>query len=385
MANDKNFKIKNGILAQRYLQTGGTETAGTGVSLGDTAYANKSFSVGSQSGAPYGMHIGNSGTKMFVVDFDNRAVYQYSLSTSYDVSTASYDSVFLDASSYTLRASDVTFSDDGTKTYVLDDTNKRLHQFNLSTAWDLSSASYYNFFGGIDPESVPFSDVRACTFANDGTKLYVANIAGSQEVFQFTLSTAWDVTTASYDSKKFSVSSQETGAHGLAVVNSGSALYVSGTASDSIHQYSLSTSYDISTATFDNISVSVAPQDIAPTGLFVEESQGLIYIVGNVANSVFQYNAVAYTQTLDLSTGNYFSFTPSGATTVSFTNPPASGLAVGFSVEIVGDGSAITWPASVKWHEATAPTATASKELYTFVTTDGGTTYYGKKAAEGLA
>jgi len=39
----------------------------------------------------------------------------------------------------------------------------------------------------------------------------------------------------------------------------------------------------------------------------------------------------------------------------------------------------------VKWHEATAPTATATKELYTFVTTDGGTTYYGRKVAEGIA
>lgn len=88
---------------------------------------------------------------------------------------------------------------------------------------------------------------------------------------------------------------------------------------------------------------------------------------------------------VDLSLGNYFTKTISGATAITFTNAPASGLAVGFSVEINGDGSAITWPASVKWHLATAPTATATKELYTFVTTDGGTTYYGKKAAEGLS
>ena len=91
------------------------------------------------------------------------------------------------------------------------------------------------------------------------------------------------------------------------------------------------------------------------------------------------------TASLDLSTGTTFSFTPSGATTVSFTNPPASGNAIGFSVEINGDGSAITWPSSVKWHEAIAPTATASKELYALVTTDGGTTYYGRKAAEDIA
>ena len=49
--------------------------------------------------------------------------------------------------------------------------------------------------------------------------------------------------------------------------------------------------------------------------------------------------------------------------------------------------SAITWPSSVKWPAGVAPTTPApgTKDLFTFLTTDGGTTYYGKKAAEGLA
>ena len=110
-----------------------------------------------------------------------------------------------------------------------------------------------------------------------------------------------------------------------------------------------------------------------------------MYVVDAIGDAVFQYSTVAYTQTLDLSTGTTFSFTPSGATTVSLTNPPATGIAIGFTVEIIGDASAITWPSSVKWPAGVAPTATATKELYTFVTTDGGTTYYGKKAAEGIS
>lgn len=106
---------------------------------------------------------------------------------------------------------------------------------------------------------------------------------------------------------------------------------------------------------------------------------------GLVAQRYLQ-NAVAMaTNDVDLSLGTYFSKTISGSTTLTFSNPPASGLAIGFAVEINGDGSAITWPVSVKWHEATAPTATATKELYTFITTNGGTTYYGKQAATELA
>ena len=93
-----------------------------------------------------------------------------------------------------------------------------------------------------------------------------------------------------------------------------------------------------------------------------------------------------FRSTLDLATGGTFSFTPSGATTVSFSNPPASGTATGFALEVVNTGGyAITWPSSVKWHLGAAPTATATKELYTFVTTDGGTTYYGKLAGSDIA
>jgi len=88
---------------------------------------------------------------------------------------------------------------------------------------------------------------------------------------------------------------------------------------------------------------------------------------------------------VDLSLGTYFTKTISGATTLTFSNAPASGKAIGFSVEINGDGSAITWPSSVKWPSGTAPTATASKEVYAFITTDGGTSYYGKLAGSDIA
>ena len=111
-----------------------------------------------------------------------------------------------------------------------------------------------------------------------------------------------------------------------------------------------------------------------------------MYLGGLGTDTLYQYSTVGYTQTLDLATGGTFSFTPSGATTVSFSNPPASGTATGFALEVVNTGGyTITWPSSVNWHLGAAPTATATKELYTFVTTDGGTTYYGKLAGSDIA
>ncbi len=47
----------------------------------------------------------------------------------------------------------------------------------------------------------------------------------------------------------------------------------------------------------------------------------------------------------------------------------------------------ITYPASVDWPSGTAPTAPASGEtdVYTFYTTDGGTTYYGFQVGDAMA
>jgi DNA-binding beta-propeller fold protein YncE len=382
MANDKNFRIKNGLLAGRYLLSSGTATSGsTPYDLAGASYDSVSFSVSGQDSFPSGITFNNDGTKMYMVGSTSDSVYQYSLSTAFDLNTASYDSVSFSVASQGTTPTSIIFNNDGTKMFMSGSSTDSVYQYTLSTAFDLSTASY---------DSVSFSVVSQDTspqgivFNNDGTKMYMVG-QDIDSVHQYSLSTAFDLSTASYDSVSFSVASQEGAATAITFNNDGTKMYVVGAGSDSVYQYTLSTAFDLSTTSYDSVSLSVASQDTGPRGIAFNNAGTKMYVVGSTNDSIYQYSTASYTQTLDLSTGTTFSFTPSGATTVSFTNPPASGNAIGFSVEINGDGSAITWPSSVKWHLATAPTATASKELYTFVTTNGGTTYYGKKAAEGLA
>jgi len=90
--------------------------------------------------------------------------------------------------------------------------------------------------------------------------------------------------------------------------------------------------------------------------------------------------------------GNSFSLTLSGNTTFTFSNPPASGTSYTFSIEIIQDASAsgytVTWPASVDFPAATAPTLTATasaKDIFVFTTRDGGTNWYGFTAGQALA
>lgn len=95
--------------------------------------------------------------------------------------------------------------------------------------------------------------------------------------------------------------------------------------------------------------------------------------------------------TVDLSLGNVFQLTLSeDVTSSSFTNPPSSGTAYGFTLKVIQDSTAraITWPTSVDWAAATAPTLStdaSAVDIFTFYTTDGGTTWYGFTAGQAMA
>ena len=373
------FRIKNGISATRYLGSNGTETAGSvGYDLGAASYDSVSFSVLSQTGTMQGFRFGDSGSKVYIASASNATIYQYNLSTAYDISTASYASKSFLASSQSANSYAVDFKSDGTKMYILGLTNDTVYQYSLSTSWDVSTTSYDSVSFSVNSQETVPTHVE---FKVDGTSFYVVGL-GSDTVYQYNMTTAWDLSTASYASK--SMSTGLTNPKHFTFKPDGTEILVV-EAADIITQFSLTTAWDISTGSTDSITLNVSSKVTGDVAIQFNGDGTKLIAGGDGVDALHQYSTVAYTKTLDLSTGTTFSFTPSGATTVSFTNPPATGIAIGFSVEIVGDASVITWPSSIKWHLATAPTATATKELYAFVTTDGGTTYYGKKVAEEIA
>jgi len=89
------------------------------------------------------------------------------------------------------------------------------------------------------------------------------------------------------------------------------------------------------------------------------------------------------TLTIDCETGNVFQSTlTENVTTLTLSNPPATGTSYAFTLKLVQDSTARTfaWPASVNWAGGTAPTlssASGAVDIYTVYTTDGGTNWYG--------
>ncbi|MDP3726432.1 MAG: hypothetical protein Q8R36_04520 [bacterium] len=91
--------------------------------------------------------------------------------------------------------------------------------------------------------------------------------------------------------------------------------------------------------------------------------------------------------TINLNSGNVFKITLTGNCTFTFSNPAVTGRASSFTLILIQDGTGsrlATWPASVDWAGATAPTLTTTlttgTDILTFFTTDGGTTWWGFKA-----
>jgi len=95
--------------------------------------------------------------------------------------------------------------------------------------------------------------------------------------------------------------------------------------------------------------------------------------------------------TIDCEAGNVFSLSLSeDVTSTTFSNPPASGTAYGFTLKVTQDSTArtITWPASVDWAAATAPTLSTGSgdvDVFVFFTHDGGTIWYGFTAGQDLS
>jgi len=321
MSNNKDFKVKNGILPTSYQE--GLGTVVSGVSYGSVAqgtYAGNSFNFRTDRDYQTNdIYIKPDGTKAYIIGALADKVFQYSLSTAWDISTASYDSIDFSVASQGTAPDGLFFSIDGTSMYVSDIVPDTIYQYTLSTAWDLSTASYASKSFDVSSQA---STPASYYIKPDGTKLYV-NDSVSDSVYQYTLSTAWDISTASYDSVSLSTNSVDAAPNGLAFRSDGTRMYVLGTSGDAVYEYSLSTAWDLSTAVYTNNSLSVASQTTAPYDIYVDADAGSIYVLGS--GIVYQYSTALATNTLDLSTGSVFDLTPTSDAQVTLSNPAASG------------------------------------------------------------
>ena len=330
MSNNKDFKVKNGIKPTAYQETLGTVVSGSeSYNFSSFAYDNSSLVLTGRN--LNDLALKSDGTRIYYID-NNGYIRQRSLSTAYDLSTAGSETYFdQDAQDSDPRA--VTFKTDGTKMYFTGSASSRVYQYTLSTAWDVTTASYdsKNFHTSSQTGS-PYSTL----LKSDGTKMY---ISGGGVLYEYSLSTAWDVSTASYTSNSFTFTSQDSLMEGMFFKPDGTKLYTVGTNNDKVYIYNFGTAFDLSTLSYSNNSYALSSGQTAPKGIVISADGTKTYIADYATTTIWQYSSALSTAQLDLSTGSVFDYTPTSNAQVTLTNPAASGTASGATLLLGSEDS----------------------------------------------
>ena len=255
------------------------------------------FECSAQSTLPSGLFFNSAGTKMFVQEYTNSIIYQYTLSTAWDVTTASYDSVSFDPTQVT-NAWGLTFRPDGTKFYVCDTVSGLIYQYSCS-AFDISDASYDSKSYTISETSNPFSVV----FNSAGTKMLIHTGNGASDaIYGYTLSTPWDVSTASYDSESFTLTVESSQTLSILINPTGTLISVLDDGSDTVWSLPLETAWDLTTARVYESSFLLSGQDPAPRGVYWKPDGLKFYIVGSAHKVIYQYSC---TRAWDVTSASY--------------------------------------------------------------------------------
>ena len=261
------------------------------------------FSILDRDGQMTSITFNDDGSKMFLVGLDNDKVHEYKLCKNYNLGSISYTTSF-SVTAREISPHGIAFNDVGTKMFIVGQAGNDLNEYALSTAWDISTAS---FTGNGYTESKTGTKYSAINFNADGTKLLILD-KQSNKVREFVMSTAYSRAngdtgcdyTAANDSTDLNGLSgvEDAKAQGMAFNDDGKEMYIVGEQHDKVYQISLSTGYDVS----ENTSVAsfdISDQESSPTGLEFSSDGKWMFVVGKNGDEI---NVYGLTTAWDIST-----------------------------------------------------------------------------------
>lgn len=310
--------IKNNWAASSEPTTG--DDSGDGYVVGsrwiDTTNDKEYVCLDNSSGAAVWTETTGGGAS-YINPTVNAMGAQVGVSVGWAASTIQYDSQIDLGSQSTALNGGIGFSPDGLKFYAAESSNCRTYEYTLSTAFDLTTRTYVGAqdFSG----SVPSGSFHV---GPGGTKFY--HVTGNAAIVEHTLSTAWSVSSYSSSSTTYLPSGGSTiytwNWGQMCFGDSGNELYVSCRNSSNyitVKQYSMTTAYDLSTLSYTGEHVySSNPGSLAG---FCLHSDGTKIRVFGVSWSYFLEWTL--TTAYDITTASslsyvYDSFTPSSTLVV---------------------------------------------------------------------
>ena len=233
---------------------------------------------------PTGVVFNPDGTKMFISGMSQNRVMEFDLTTGFDVSEATINSNECDHADKDGNVVDLRLNSNGTKLFLVGYDNKIILEYSLSTAYDVSTCSYENTFfsgDGLKPRSMAFN--------TNGTKLFIYDQTGDYSVKQYSLNSAYDLTNATLVKEYTGTASKtlkdiESFAQGMAFSADGTKMYLTGDKEDKVHEFNLSTPFDLSNVTKVSGSYSVAGEITKMSGIAFS-ADGLKMFITDFSNA----------------------------------------------------------------------------------------------------
>ena len=312
-------------------------------SFSGLSYQNKSFSFPINS--MNAVQFNANGTKMYAADYGNDIFYQYSLNPAWDISTASYDNVSLDFSSYSGNYSGLVFKPDGSVMYASDGyqpgsatSDPRIDIYTASSGNEYVLNQYsYNSSKSLSAIS-GITDLYDIVFKSDGSKFF-ALCRGTYIIYEFTMSTAWDVANAQHSSSNtYNVNTAvgENNPRAIYVTPDGTELLMSGSNLDKLHRFVLTTPWQVNSATYtsgDDFDFSGQVGTNVIRAILAGDGGKFLYLNSSNSGTMYQYNFESTPKITDSSSSNH-TITVNGEATAGTFSPYRSG---GYAVELDAD------------------------------------------------
>lgn len=169
-----------------------------------THTASHNVSVSAQETAPTGLFFNNTGDRMYVVGTTSDRVWQYELSVAWQVNSATHTAgANVSVSAQDATPQSICFNNTGSKMYMSGNTSKKIFEYDLSTAWQVNSAVHTST-ANLTIASI--SILSGAVFSANGHKLYVVGVTSTLPwMKQYDCSTAYRINNATlettYDAK----------------------------------------------------------------------------------------------------------------------------------------------------------------------------------------
>tara|TARA_Y100001934_G_C12378939_1_gene791078 strand:+ start:672 stop:3053 length:2382 start_codon:yes stop_codon:yes gene_type:complete len=219
-------------------------------------------------------------------------IEQYEMSSGYDFSTASQVNVLtLNTGGLNfLYATGVEFKPDGTRMYVSGLTNagNKIAQYDLSTAWDVLTATLVG--------NVSFQALSGVRFQDNGQHMFVLDTQDPDSIKKYECTVPWDITSIFPLPVQISNIANicvptESSIRGFSFKDDGTKLYVSGTDNNSSFVIGLNTGWDLSALTLIGVlNVQSASGDSTPLDVFTNPFETLFFIGGSINKKIYTYD-----------------------------------------------------------------------------------------------